>query len=134
MAIWTFYDYVSEDGTNEIEAWIDRLQQSTTVRARLKTLLDHLQDVKGLETDAYVEPLTGDCSGLLAIKFTVNKVRHRPMFFKGPEEGEATILVGAKKAGRDTYEPRRACQIGLARQGEVEAHRERVAEHDYVKR
>lgn len=132
MAFWKFYDYVDYSGTNEIEAWIDSLQHSKKVRARLRTLLEHLQDVRGLETSSYVEPLTGNCSGLFAIKFDHRELRCRPMFFKGPENGEVTILVGAKKAGQDVFDPRRACRIGFERQAIVEGDRERIIEHDYT--
>lgn len=132
MAYWKFLDYVDFDGTNQIEAWIDSLQHGKKVRARLRALLEHLQDVRGLETDATVEPLTGDCSGLLVIKFRVRENRCRPMFYKGPDEGEATILVGARKAGQREYDPRRACQTALGRQAIVEADRERIIEHDYT--
>lgn len=132
MPYWKFYDYVSADGTNDIEAWIDSLQHSTDVRVRLRTFLEYLQDERGLETASFVEPLTGDCSGLLVIKFRVRENHCRPMFYKGPEEGEATILVGAKKAGQREYDPRGACQIAFERQAIVEADRDRIIEHDYT--
>ncbi len=134
MAHWKFLDYVDDGGTNEIEAWIEGLQNSEAVRIRLRGILDNLQDVRGLETSGYVEPLTGNCSGLLAIEFVVRRVRHRPMGFKGPGEGEMTLLVGAVKAGDAEYKPRRACDIAFERQAIVEMDRKRVSDHDYTQR
>lgn len=134
MAYWKFLDYVDFDGTNQIEAWIDGLQHSRNVRTRLRVILEHLQDVRGLETDGYVEPLTGNCSGLVAVKFRLRELACRPMAFKGPDEGEVTILVGAVKAGRREYDPRRACEIAFQRQELVEIDRERVCDHDYTQR
>lgn len=132
MAYWKFYDYVNDDGTNEIEAWIDNLQHSTKVRTRLRTFLEHLQDERGLEAASFVEVLTGDCSGLLVVKFHVRELRCRPMFFKGPGDGEATILVGAKKAGQREYDPGGACRIAFERLAIVEGDRGRIIEHDYT--
>lgn len=90
------YDFVSQNGINEIKAWTKTLQ--STQRGKLRARLDMLQTHgEGL----FPEILTGtDTPGILKLRIKGN-VQLRPMLCRGPIEvdKEYTLLMGAIEVG-----------------------------------
>ena len=119
MPACTIYDYVEEDGHNDVQAFIDSLQSSE--RARLIARIDVLQengfDILGTNmlTDTAVPQIK---------ELRVNgRVAVRLLLCRGPgdPETEATLLYGAFE--RDNrYVPQNALDIADRRRVEVGRH------------
>ena len=130
--VWTFLDFVGPDGSNYIKAWIEGLPASVRVKVKAKftTRLQNLAGISLLGSTPYVTPLTGECSGLVEIKFEVMNVQYRPLAFYGPAREEITILIGAEERGGKLV-PSTACEIAIERRGQVLADRTCVCPHDF---
>ena len=103
MAIWIFYDYVSQSGNNEIADWV-RAELSIAGEAKFEARLAYLGAVENHEwKKPYTHPLT-DCDGISEIRFDVDKKQHRVFGFFGPERHEYTMVLGWIKKNGD-YAP-----------------------------
>ena len=126
---WTFRAFTSDGGRSVIQDWYD--VQSAGVRAAFDTALKHLRDQP---PSNWVRPFIGTlgkkCEGLMEIRFTVEKVRHRPIGFFGPKRMEFTVLAFAVEKDRK-FVPPTTCQIALERKELIVNDPERACEYTF---
>lgn len=116
---WVFRHYVSARRVDEIEAVYDgkSLEAQAAFDNAVRFLAQRpVHDWKYPHT----EKLTGECDGLVEIRFKADEVQQRPLGYFGPDRGQFTILIWAIEKN-DRFEPRRACSIAQKRRGEVDA-------------
>ena len=109
------YDYVSEDGTNELRSWTLSLQK--VERAKLNAKLDKLF-LHG--TSLRPEMLAGTGIGGLEKLRIKGPTQLRPLLCTGPirTEDEFTLLFGARERG-DKWQPKDALQQAVDRKLKV---------------
>ncbi len=126
---WTFRCFISTGGGNVIKEWYQ--SEPATVRSAFDTSLKYLRDQPH---DKWVRPFTGilsrECAGLVEIRFTVNKVRYRPIGFFGPNRMEFTLVFCATEKDRK-FVPPNTCQIALERKAIVLLDPRRANEIDF---
>jgi hypothetical protein len=100
-----FYDYIDADGVNVIKFWLDQLDPvaKAKVITRLSTL-EQLDRTEWIRTD-YVEILTGDKDGLIAVRIQYKRIQYRLLGWDGPNRGELTLLAPCTEKN-DRYIPR----------------------------
>jgi len=126
--LWTFRDFVDSQGKNVIRAWLG--EQRPKAKARINTVIAHLEQSSKDQWGGYVKDLTGRrWRGLLEIRVTCNNVQYRPLACYGPGRREVTILFGAIERG-DRFEPRSAPQTALENMGLI-GQEGRTVEHDF---
>lgn len=133
MPLWTFYDFMDDDGVNQIERWISKdvpLAHRAGVRATLRARFETSQNTD-LKPPQFF-PLHGACAGLTEIRFKVGNVPYRPLGYRGPGPQAFTVLFGAKEHNGRLV-PRSSCETALARKDQVERNRGCVAFHDYLR-
>lgn len=117
MALWNFRSFVSATGEEAISDWYEA--QSAKVQAKFDARLRVLRDMTPQEwKDPYTKPLSGDCAGLLEIRFLADKVQHRPLGFFGPSRMEFTIVLLAIEKN-DRLIPPDACKTALWRRDQI---------------
>jgi len=127
--LWTFKCFLSEGGKNVIAEWYEA--QSATVRAAFDTALEYLRDQPPKNwVRPFVGTLRGECAGLVEIRFTEDRVRHRPIRFYGPQRMEFTLLTCAVEKNRK-FVPPSTCKVALDRKEIVISQPERAAEYDF---
>jgi hypothetical protein len=92
-----FYDFVNSDGVNVIREWIASREASE--RAKITVKLRHIEASQNWQRED-VDSLSGaECSGLTEVRVKPGKpsVQMRPLFFYGPNRGQACLLLGATK-------------------------------------
>ncbi len=123
---WTFKDYVTEDGENEILAWLNDLPKRAKIR--INTAISRLEVMERLEMP-YARVLKGPCAGLMELRIPVENVQYRPLCCYGPGEKEVTLLFGAiEKGGR--FVPLSACSTALIRKAQI-GEEGRTCDHDF---
>lgn len=126
--IWTFLDFVNDNGVNLVREWTQRMPP--IAKQRFTTRIELLEVTPVLQTAGYTTVLEGECDGLFEIKFTANRIQWRPLAYYGPGRRQVTILAGAtEKGGR--LMPRNACAMALARRDLVQSDRRYVCDHDF---
>lgn len=124
MPLWTFYCYLSENGTDEIDEWYDNLPAKA--QAKFDKILEHLRDTPQNEWGKYSTQLSG-YEGIIEIKFDQNKIVYRPLGCFAPKRGVFTFLIGAREQG-DRFNPRNAPQIAQERRLIILSNEERCHE------
>lgn len=110
---WTFRSFVSGADRGVVQEWYEK--QEPTVRAEFDMTLEYLRSLPQAQwIRPYVGILRKECSGLVEIRFKVNKVQHRPLGCYGPLRFEFTILLFATERDRK-FEPPNACATALGR-------------------
>lgn len=117
--LWVFRHYVSTRCVDVIEAAYEG--KSLEAQAAFDNAIHFLAQRKAHEwREPHTKKLSGECDGLVEIRFEADKVQQRPIGYYGPARGQFTILIWAtEKNGR--FEPRTACSIAQRRRGEVDA-------------
>ena len=132
--VWTFLDYVDSLGVNRIKAWVDGLPDSVRlkVKAKFNERLRTISLFPTLSDTTYTEMLTGECDGLMEIKFLSQKVQYRPLACYGIERREIVIVLGAEERN-NRFVPPDACKTALSVKNIVLADKERkrVKPHDF---
>jgi hypothetical protein len=124
--VWTFKDYIADDGENVIRTWLARLPP--LAKAGINTTIELLEGMDRLEMPD-VKVLKGPCRGLMELRIRIESVQYRPLCWYGPGKGDVTLLVGAiEKGGR--LEPLSACSTGLLRKARIE-EKGRTRDHDF---
>jgi hypothetical protein len=125
---WAFGSFVGPDGVSTVESWYNA--QLPTVCAAFDTAIRYLQDQPpGNWVRPYVGILSRECSGLVEIRFTVEKVRHRPIGFYGPGRMQFTILDFAIEKDRK-FVPPTVCKTALRKKSEVIRDPKLLTEYD----
>jgi len=124
---WTFLDYVDASGSSQIATWLADLPPSTRLKVRSKLLwviVNHTALGQPL-SPPFFEALSGNHSGLIAIRFQVLGVAYRPLCCYGPRTGDVTLLAGATEHNYH-YRPPGVRDTALARRAEVRADGKRA--------
>ncbi len=128
MVIRTFFDFVSARGENVIETWLADIPWEA--RDEINFQIHLLQNVTSLNRPS-VGHLTGqECHGLIEVRVSCKRQRYRPLAYYGPEEGQVTLLIGAREKG-GRFEPKDACAIAQRRIKSIESGRGTIHEHKY---
>lgn len=126
MVAWTFYDFVSARGENVIEAWLASIPWQA--RDEINVQLAFLRNVRDLVRPAVGHLQGPECRGLMEIRVTSERQRYRPLAYRGPKQGQITLLVGAKEKG-GKLEPRDACETAWRRIDDIESGRGSIRKH-----
>ena len=121
---WTFLDYVDSSGSNQIEAWLEKLPVGAQkkVRAKLVAILLTADAQQRLQAPHF-EPLQG--VGEFKVTFELNNIQYRILFAYGPERREVTFLAGAIEKN-NRYRPPNVFDTAAKRRGEIRSDRKRV--------
>lgn len=124
---WTFKVFVSDEGVNEVQDWIDGLPKKKRIKAR--SIITHLEAVKDIIHDPYFSKwLCHDYLWRVKFKFP-NRELFRVFSFIGPEGNEITMLIVAQKvAGR--FEPKNVVEKAEERYELI--HKDRRCINDFV--
>ena len=132
MTGWTFLDYIEENGKNPIGAWLaDQLQVPKKAKAKIDRILLQLAG-----TPLWVRPLTSNLDefdGIVEIRIRWMNIQYRLLGFRGPDDGQFTLLMPAKEQG-DEFIPRNAPQIAMTRMRIVTQDKRRAREHRFSER
>src|SRR5437763_1254723 len=127
MNSWAFMDYLDARRVNIIAEWLnDRQQVPRKAKAKIETVLRYLAG-----TPLWVRPYASnvtDHQGIVEIRIRWMNVQYRPLGFRGPDEGQFTILVPAIAQGGE-FVPLNAPGIAETRLAEVLADSSRACEH-----
>jgi hypothetical protein len=124
----TIKGFKSADGTDLIRAWYR--DADSKIKAAFDVKTEYLAQRKPQDWQfPYYRALHFECTGLGEIRFTVNKVRHRPIgFFSGKDE--FTILFFATEKG-DKFVPKSACKTAQERKEMVRTNPGRRHQHEW---
>ena len=126
MSPWTIFDYLAEDGADEIRQWLDSLPVQAQVK--IDTRIRYL-DATPIWPPHYVSDRK-DCVKIYELRIVSSGVQYRPLGYFGPQPREFTLLMGAiEKGGR--LEPRDFCTIATRRRGIVNGDRNRIVAHRF---
>jgi hypothetical protein len=122
---WTFKDYVSASGRNEIHDWLNGLP--VAAKATLNVFIQNLEATPDLKEPAMKE-LRGH-KGVYELRQKVNNVQYRPLCCYGPARREVTILIGASKKG-GVWNPPKAIDTAKTRK-KVFSQVGRTCDHNF---
>lgn len=126
MAIWTFYDYVSQSGSNAIADWVQN-ELSAKGEEKFEARLDYLGGVERHEWGRPHFSLLKNCDGISEIRFDVDKVEYRVFGFFRHERHEYAMVLGWIKKNGDY---RHQCRIAIPRMKLIQSTgRRHIREH-----
>ena len=126
MPLWTFKDYVSPAGTNDVSGWCEAL--SVKAQARLDAILEHLEASQSWSGQEF-KRLSGDkYQGLGEVRFKDGGVPCRLIGMNGPGKGEYTFLIGCTHKD-DKYDPPSALDTATERRKLLEAEEATTSDH-----
>ncbi len=125
---WVFKSFVTSRNQSVVEDWYG--SQVPDVRAAFDISLRYLSKQPPSNwVRPYVGTLKRQCAGLWEIRFTVEKVRYRPIGFFGPVRMEFTIVAFATEKG-GSFVPAGICESALKRKEEVISDPGRAVKYD----
>jgi hypothetical protein len=138
MALWRFFNYITEHGDNLIADWYDA--QDPEVQAQFDATLFLLGATEDWGDEKVMEfkPLTGKHVGLGEIRFHVialapgakrpHRRRFRPVGIWPPRvDHEFVLILGCEKSGR-TFIPHNAFDLALNYKSLIEQGRGTISE------
>ena len=126
MCIWTFFDFVSARGTNEIHEWLNSKEVPSGAKAKINARLVTLRGFP-VFPEQYLSAYNR-WNDLYELRIVYSGVQYRPFGFYGPGRREFTLLVGSIEKGRV---PKSALTIADERRKIVIADPSRVRPHDF---
>lgn len=124
---WTFKNYVSASGENEVLAWLNDLPKQA--KAKINAMIRRLELLEDLRMPQ-VRQLHGQCSDLFELRIKgAGNIQYRPICCHCPENKEVTILTGATERG-GKFVPRSACSTAQMRKAEI-AEKGRTCDHNF---
>jgi putative component of toxin-antitoxin plasmid stabilization module len=123
---WTFRDYLAADGTNEILAWLNGLNDKRA-KIKINAKIRHLEAVRTFREDD-AKKLEGH-EGLWELRVSLAGIKYRPLFCHGPNSGDLTLLIGAVEKN-NRFDPREAPTRAQNRRAEI-GKEGRTCEHDH---
>ena len=78
LAPWEFFDYVEDNGNNQISAWLRDIPVGA--RAEFEALLDAIKPRQQQPTRPQTGKLYGGCEGLFEFVVKHANVQYRPLF------------------------------------------------------
>jgi hypothetical protein len=126
---WRFFDYVDEDGVNQIATGIDALPASTrhVIRARLDARVQVFQVLRELSDWRGAEPLTNPRDGVIEISLDPERGHFAALAAPGPAGGDVTLLSLVRRRRGRVSRPDR--QTARDRVRAVSAGSSRVCTH-----
>jgi hypothetical protein len=126
MSIWTFSDYVSQRGTNEIHRWLNSREVPGGAKAKINARIITLQGFPFFP-DQYFSAYKG-WDDLYELRVAFAGTQYRPFGFYGPARRQFTLLVGGIEKGSI---PKRLLEVANERRKIVCADPARVTRHDF---
>jgi Phage derived protein Gp49-like (DUF891) len=125
MERWTFFDFLSERGENEIHRWLNS-GMPKAAKAKINARIAALQGFP-IFPEQYVSAFAG-WPGLLELRIVSGGVQYRPLGYYGPGRGQFSILVGGVEKGKL---PTRLLEVANERRTIVNNDPSRVCRHDF---
>jgi Phage derived protein Gp49-like (DUF891) len=127
MPTWTFFDFVSSRGRNEIHDWLNSQEVRKEAKAKINARLVALQGFP-----VFPEQFFSSYKGwgeLYELRIVYSGVQYRPFGFYGPNPREFTLLVGSIEKGKV---PKSTLKVADERRKLVLSDpKNRVQPHDY---
>jgi len=129
---WNFKVFISENGDNEINDWLDSLstqaRKAQEYKARIKRIIVHLENQKDMHSKYFSSYKNHNY--IYRLKFRFHDDLYRVFGCFGPGENDFTLLIPVRKvAGR--LEPKNAVQIAEGRRELINKDRRRYTD-DFV--
>ena len=124
MPIWTFYDFVSARGRNEIHDWLN--SREVPKEAKINARIVSLQGFP-IFPEQYFSSYTG-WNGLYELRVVFKGVQYRPFGFYGPGHRQFTLVVGGIEKGSI---PKRLLEVADERRKIVTNDATRSRRHDF---
>jgi hypothetical protein len=125
MDAWSFFDFVTERGENDILRWLNDIPKAA--KAKINGRIVALRGFS-IIPDQYISAYTG-WPGLLELRIVCDNVQYRPFGFYGPIRGQFTLLVGGVEKGGKI--PRSLLEVADERRKIVMADPRRIVSHDF---
>jgi hypothetical protein len=127
MPTWTFFDFVSSRGENEIHDWLNSKAVRKEAKAKINARLVALQGFPVFPEQFFSSYKGWD--GLYELRIVYSGVQYRPFGFYGPNPREFTLLVGNIEKGKV---PKSTLKVADERRKLVLSDpQNRVRPHDY---
>jgi hypothetical protein len=127
MQLWTFFDFVSSRGRNEIHDWLNSKEVRKEAKAKINARLVALQGFP-IFPEQYFSAYDG-WPDLYELRVGYSGVEYRPFGCYGPNPREFTLLVGSIEKGKV---PKSTLKVANERRKLVFADStNRVRPHDY---
>jgi hypothetical protein len=126
MPFWTFFDFVSARGSNEIHEWLNSKEVRKEAKAKVNARLISMQGFPILP-EQYFSSYRG-WDDLYELRIVYGGVQYRPFGFYGPKQRQFTILVGSIEKGKV---PKSTLKVADERRKIVRADPRRVRPHDF---
>jgi len=126
MPIWTFSDYVSARGFNEIHEWLHSNQVPKEARAKINARITTLRGFP-IFPEVYFSAYKG-WDEIYELRVTYANVQYRPLGFYGPTQREFCLLIGGIEKGKI---PKTLLDAAEARRKYVLADPNRRCPHDF---
>ncbi len=126
MNTWTFFDFLTERGENDIHRWLNSAAVTTAAKAKINARIAALQGFP-IFPEQYISAYTG-WPKLLELRIVSNGVQYRPLGFYGPAKGQFSLVIGGIEKGKI---PTRLLEAADERRNIVIADPSRVSAHDF---
>jgi hypothetical protein len=126
MCVWTFSDFMSARGVNEIHEWLNSRQVPRGAKAKINARILALQGFP-VFPEQYFSAYRG-WPDLYELRIVFGRVQYRPFGMYGPRDREFTILVGGIEKGKV---PVSLLEVANDRKRIVRADHTRVRRHDF---
>ena len=121
-----FHDFISARGENVIHAWLHGL--GVKERQKINSIIEHLESEKNLSGSPFTHKMDVTDHIFEVIADARGKA-FRPLYFYGPEKGQATLVIGTEKKN-DRLIPANAIETAEKRRELVLTKRNETVEHD----
>ncbi len=125
MNPWTFFDFYSERGENEIHRWLNG-GMPKAAKAKINARIAALQGFP-VFPEQYISAYSG-WPGLLELRIVSGGVQYRPFGFYGPSRGQFSLLIGGVEKGKV---PKQILEVADERRRVVLDDPSRVGRHDF---
>jgi hypothetical protein len=124
--MWTFLDFVSGRGVNEIHEWLNSKNVPKLAKAKINARLVALRGFP-IFPEQYFSAYTG-WDDLYELRIVYSGVQYRPFGFYGPRRREFSLLVGGIE--KDEI-PKSILEVANERRKIVIANPDRVCPHNF---
>jgi hypothetical protein len=126
METWTFFDFVSARGENEIHRWLNSNVVPAEAKAKINARIATLQGFP-IFPEQYFSAYRG-WDDLYELRVGFGGVQYRPFGFYGPERRQFCLLVGGIEKGKV---PRSLLEVAETRRKIVIANPTQVCQHNF---
>lgn len=126
METWSFLDFLSARGENEIHAWLNSARVPKGAKAKINARILTLQGFP-IFPEQYFSSYTG-WDQIYELRIVFGGVQYRPLGFYGPNRREFCLLVCGVEKGKI---PKSLLSVAEARREIVIADPSRTCQHDF---